>query len=102
MSEKKMDDQQTPDQGEGGVESVSAQKSQQPDEGRREVLRKILIGGGIAAGAAMLPDKWTKPVVDSIIAPAHAQTSTTTPTPTTPTPTTKGEAPIRAPKRKEK
>jgi hypothetical protein len=40
----------------------------------------------------MLPNKWTRPVVDTIIAPAHAQMSTTTTSTTTstttPSPTT--------------
>ncbi len=47
--------------------------------------RKVILGltGGIA-GVSQLPSRWTKPVVDSVILPAHAQTSvTTTPAPTT-------------------
>ena len=46
--------------------------------------RKFLLGlGGGIAGAAQLPTKWTKPVVDSVMLPAHAQTSATTSMPTT-------------------
>lgn len=41
----------------------------------------MLVGTGAAAGAAVLPGKWTKPVVDKIMIPAHAQTSNVTPTP---------------------
>lgn len=52
---------------------------------RRSALKKMLVGTGVAAGAAVLPDKWTKPVVDRILVPAHAQTSTTTTTTTTTT-----------------
>ncbi len=46
--------------------------------------RKLLIGltGGIAS-ASQLPGKWTKPVVDAVMLPAHAQTSATTAAPTT-------------------
>ena len=53
--------------------------------------RKVLIGltGGIA-GASQLPSKWTKPVINSVILPAHAQTSATTAAPTTASPTTGG------------
>ena len=38
--------------------------------------RKLLKAGGIVASSALVPEKWQKPVVDSIILPAHAQTST--------------------------
>jgi len=47
---------------------------------RREVLKKIAMGGTIAVGASSLPPQWTKPIVDKILVPAHAQTS---PIPTT-------------------
>jgi hypothetical protein len=53
-------------------------------DSRRNVLRKILIAGGIGAGASFLPEKWTKPVVDFIVVPAYAAGSgTTVPTMTT-------------------
>ncbi len=53
---------------------------------RRKVLKKLLVGGGAAVAASQtLPTKWTKPVVDSVILPAHAQTTVV---PTTPAPTT--------------
>lgn len=42
---------------------------------RRASLKKIAVGGGIAAGAATLPSKWAKPVIDRVLVPAHAQTS---------------------------
>ena len=56
---------------------------------RRQVMKTIAIGG--VATAVMLPGKWTKPIVDSVITPAHAASSappttgTTTATPTTTT-----------------
>ncbi len=40
---------------------------------RRSV--ETVIETGAAAGAAVLPEKWTKPVVDRILVPAHAETS---------------------------
>ena len=51
--------------------------------------RKVLLGltGGIA-GASQLPTKWTKPIVDSVVLPVHAQMSPTTAAPTTTTTTT--------------
>ncbi len=43
---------------------------------RRNIIRSA--GGLFVAGAA-LPTSWTKPVVDSVLLPAHAQTSAPTP-----------------------
>jgi hypothetical protein len=84
MSDNKIDDRQNPDQQEGAA-GTTTQENVQPGADRRQVLKKILLGGGLAAGSAILPDKWAKPVVDVIIAPAHAQTS--------PLPTTAGPVP---------
>ncbi len=42
---------------------------------RRDLLKKLAIGG--VAGAA-LPAQWSKPVIDSVMLPAHAQTTTGT------------------------
>lgn len=47
---------------------------------RRKALKKIALGGTIAVGASTLPPQWTKPIVDKVIVPAHAETS---PEPTT-------------------
>ncbi|MCI5126472.1 MAG: hypothetical protein D3925_18840, partial [Candidatus Electrothrix sp. AR5] len=47
-----------------------------PDnQARRKTIKKLVIGAGALAGYSMLPEKWTKPVVEQIILPAHAQTS---------------------------
>ena len=75
---------------------------------RRRAL-KIVASGAVVATIA-LPSKWTRPIVEAIVVPAHAQasptttngttstlppttgtvttTATTTPTTTTPAPTT--------------
>ncbi len=58
-------------------------------ENKQRILttrRRALLGlaGGVV-GASQLPTTWTKPVVDSVILPAHAQTTVV---PTTPAPTT--------------
>ena len=42
---------------------------------RRTAMKKIAVGAGALAGISSLPDKWTKPIVGSIVLPAHAQTS---------------------------
>jgi hypothetical protein len=77
MSDNKRDDRRNLDQ-QKGAEGTTARENVQPGADRRQVLKKILLGTGLAAGSAILPDKWAKPVVDVIIAPAHAQTSPTT------------------------
>lgn len=41
---------------------------------RRTTLKTLLTGGGVLTLAA-LPNRWMKPVVDTVILPAHAQTS---------------------------
>jgi len=45
---------------------------------RRESMRKLLVGGGVIGASQVLPDKWTGAVVNSVIVPAHAQTSAAT------------------------
>jgi len=65
------------------------------DNPKRKSIKTIATGASVAAGAAYLaPKAWKKPVVDSIILPAHAQTTATTtsapstePPPTEPPPT---------------
>ena len=59
--------------------------------------RKLLVGltGGIA-GISQIPAQWSKPIVDTVLLPAHAQTSTTTVAPTTAAPATT-PAPVTTP-----
>ena len=55
---------------------------------RRQVLKIITIGG--IATTLLLPSKWTKPIIEAVVVPAHAQASppatTTTATSSTPAP----------------
>lgn len=54
---------------------------------RRRLLKTAL--GGSAVGALIVPDKWARPVVRTLVVPAHAAASpVTTPAPTTAAPTT--------------
>ncbi|MDR3469472.1 MAG: hypothetical protein P4M07_26380 [Xanthobacteraceae bacterium] len=55
---------------------------------RRNILRGALGGGALAP--LVLPERWTRPVVKTLVVPAHAAASpaTTTVAPTTPAPTT--------------
>ena len=44
-------------------------------ESRRKLLKSIAAGGGAIVAGKSLPETWTRPVVDSVMLPAHAQTS---------------------------
>ncbi len=56
---------------------------------RRRQLIKALGYGSVSTTLWVLPSQWTKPLVDSVFVPAHAETSpTSTAPPTTVPPTT--------------
>jgi hypothetical protein len=48
------------------------------EQSRRKILKSIAAGGGAFIAGKSLPSTWIKPVVDSVVLPAHAQTSTCT------------------------
>ena len=41
----------------------------------RKLLKSIALGGGAIAVGKTLPQSWTRPVVESVMLPAHAQAS---------------------------
>jgi hypothetical protein len=51
---------------------------------RRRVLKVVLIGG--VATAIMMPAKWTKPIIEAVVSPAHAASSGPPPPKPTTTP----------------
>jgi hypothetical protein len=51
------------------------EKSTSKVECRRRKLIKVLASGSVIAAAGDLPRHWSKPVVDSVMLPVHAQTS---------------------------
>ncbi|MCI5221348.1 MAG: hypothetical protein D3924_01355 [Candidatus Electrothrix sp. AR4] len=53
------------------IESSNAPNSQS----RRKAIKKLAVGVGALAGYSALPEKWMAPHIESIILPAHAQTS---------------------------
>jgi len=57
------------------VLNESSNTASQQDS-RRQAMKKLLTVGGIAAGSQMISSEWTRPVVESVVLPAHAQTST--------------------------
>ncbi len=52
--------------------SSGADTSQPVSGGRRDALKKTVTVGGVSVALT----SWTKPVVESVILPAHAQTTT--------------------------
>jgi hypothetical protein len=44
-------------------------------ESRRKLLKSIAAGGGAIVAGKSLPESWSRPIVDSVMLPAHAQTS---------------------------
>ncbi len=42
---------------------------------RRLVLKTLAAGGGVVVAGKTLPQSWYKPVVETVVLPAHAQTS---------------------------
>jgi len=65
------------------------EKEESISRSRRKALKTIAAGTAVA-GTLALTGKWSKPVVDTIILPAHAQATNATEPTTTPTPTTTG------------
>ena len=54
------------------------------NESPRKLLKSIAAGSGAIVAGKSLPEKWSRPVVDSVLLPAHAQTSPTPPADTPP------------------
>lgn len=46
-----------------------------PVKSRRKLLKSALLGGGAAAALYSAPERWTRPVIEAVSLPAHAQTS---------------------------
>ena len=42
---------------------------------RRKLIHSIALGGGVIIAGKSIPNSWTKPIIQSVILPAHAQTS---------------------------
>ncbi len=74
------------------------QNSSNPEisSSKRKILTSLGVSSGIL-GASALSQHWVKPVVNSVILPAHAQTTPTTAPPTTMAPTTMAPTTTEAP-----
>ena len=56
-----------------------AEQKKGPQESKRKTLKTILGSAGVVAGASALPEKWSKPLISSVMLPAHAQLSDCSP-----------------------
>ena len=50
-----------------------------PNGSRRKLLKSIAAGSGAIVVGKSLPESWSRPIVDSVVLPAHAETSPTSP-----------------------
>ncbi len=55
------------------------------NEQRRKLLKSAAIGGGIVGASGLRPEKWAKPIVNSVILPTHASTTDSDTSSTEPT-----------------
>lgn len=53
---------------------VQMSKQTQDTPGRRNTIKVLVASGAVITGRT-LPESWTKPVIDSVVLPAHAQMS---------------------------
>lgn len=57
-----------------GITIMSVKKS---NDSRRKLLKSIAAGSGAVVAAKTLPESWTKPVVNTVLLPTHAQATNT-------------------------
>ena len=55
--------------------SVEIENGADKQNSRRNILKQTLAGGAVIT-AGVASSKWSKPVIDSVVLPAHAETST--------------------------
>ena len=61
---------------ESTVSMQTAPEAGQLMPGRRKLFRSVSTAGGLALSTTLMPQSWVRPVVDSVLLPAHAQTTT--------------------------
>lgn len=63
----------------GGAGSPFADRSSGPQDGGRRTTLRRLAGGLVLAAGPLVPERWTKPLIETVVAPAFATVATTTP-----------------------
>jgi hypothetical protein len=96
MTEKENSKANSSDE-QGDTVKKTVDQEQKQRQSRRQSLRTILAGSGVIAGAGASIPKWQKPVVDSILLPAHAQTTDSSSGPSTPPSTAPSTPPSTPP-----
>lgn len=72
-----------------GTEETTKMTESKSNSKRRSLLKSIAAGSGAIVAGKSLPESWSKPVVDAVILPAHAETTDESISdPTTAAPTT--------------
>lgn len=66
-----MNDRDLPETGSEEIDTGAEQHK----KARRRLMMTLAAGGGAFAAANVLPKEWTRPIVNSIVVPAHAQAS---------------------------
>jgi hypothetical protein len=61
----------------GGSSVMNKENRGSVNPTRRKLFKAVLGGGALFAGAAALPERWIKPMVQAVVVPAHAQLSDT-------------------------
>ena len=54
-------------------ESIASQDTENPT--RRKLIKSAVAGGAVVTAAELMPTNWTKPVIQSVVLPAHAATT---------------------------
>jgi hypothetical protein len=68
-----MTDRKDTEISEDRVDATQDQTEATASPARRRLLRVLAGAGGVVATGALLPEKWTQPLVNRVLVPAHAQ-----------------------------
>ncbi len=68
-----MTDRKDTEISEDRVDATQEQTEATASPARRRLLRVLAGAGGVVATGALLPEKWTQPLVNRVLVPAHAQ-----------------------------
>ena len=55
--------------------SIEQDKQENLSQSKRKILTSIGVTSGVVGATALVPSTWVKPAVNSVILPAHAQST---------------------------